>query len=61
MHLLDSAEPEIRSAQQIKCYARLYLSKKCFNMLRKEVPSLSLHNVGLFVLVAKRLLELVES
>ena len=37
------------------------LSNRCFIVLRKEVPSLSLHNIGLFVPVTKRLLELVES
>ena len=47
IHLLGSAEPDI-----LICTTNLMLgealSNKCFTMLRKEVPSWSLHNIALF-------------
>ena len=60
IHLLDSAEPDILSAQKSNVM-RGPVQHIFFIMLRKEVPSLSLHNIELFVPVTKRLLELVES
>ena len=80
IHLLDSAEPDIRFVLQIEADVgrreaniNLDLHNKSnvrggsvqqmfyyAPMLRKEVSSLSLHNIKLFVLFTKRLLELVE-